>query len=116
LGHLGTAATNRPVVPTPGDYDDGEFGGLMIGKGNRSTPRKPASLPLCPPEIPHAVPWREPGPPLCEARLIYGTAHIQYKPVYPPYLEAGCSVQKVRFCRSVVTKEALKAKHCGRDI
>jgi hypothetical protein len=25
LGPLGTAATNRPIVPTPGDYDDGEF-------------------------------------------------------------------------------------------
>jgi hypothetical protein len=31
--HLGAAATNRPV---PGDYDDGEIGG-MIGRGNRST-------------------------------------------------------------------------------
>jgi hypothetical protein len=26
LGPLGTAATNRPIVPAPGDYDDGEFG------------------------------------------------------------------------------------------
>jgi hypothetical protein len=24
LGSLGTAATNRPIVPAPGDYDDGE--------------------------------------------------------------------------------------------
>jgi hypothetical protein len=31
LGPLGTAATNRPIVPVPGDYDDGEFGGMMIG-------------------------------------------------------------------------------------
>jgi hypothetical protein len=37
LGSLGTAATNRPIVTTPGDYDDGELGGMMIGKGNRST-------------------------------------------------------------------------------
>jgi hypothetical protein len=28
---LGTAATNRPIVPAPGDYDDGEIGG-MIGR------------------------------------------------------------------------------------
>jgi hypothetical protein len=28
LGPLGTAATNRPIVPTPGDYDDGESGGM----------------------------------------------------------------------------------------
>jgi hypothetical protein len=37
MGPLGTAATNRPA---PGDYDDGEIGG-MIGKGNRSTPSHP---------------------------------------------------------------------------
>jgi hypothetical protein len=31
LGTLDTAATDRPIVPTPGDYD-GEIGGMMIGK------------------------------------------------------------------------------------
>jgi hypothetical protein len=46
---LGTAATNRPLVPAPGDYDDGEIGG-MIGRGNRSTRKKPAPLQLCPPQ------------------------------------------------------------------
>jgi hypothetical protein len=34
LGQLCTATTNRPVVPAPGDYDDGEIGGMMIGMGN----------------------------------------------------------------------------------
>jgi hypothetical protein len=53
LGPLGTAATNRPIVPAPSDYDDGEIGG-MIGGGNRSTRRKPAPVPLCPPQTPHA--------------------------------------------------------------
>jgi hypothetical protein len=24
----------RPIVPAPVDYDDGEIGGMMIGKGN----------------------------------------------------------------------------------
>jgi hypothetical protein len=52
LGPLGTAATIRPIVPAPGDYDDGEIGG-MIGRGNRSTGRKPAPVLLCPPQIPH---------------------------------------------------------------
>jgi hypothetical protein len=47
LGPLGTAATNRPIVPASGDYD-GVIGG-MIGRGNRSTRRKPAPVPLCPP-------------------------------------------------------------------
>jgi hypothetical protein len=44
---LGTEVTNRPTVPVPGGYDDGEIGG-MIGRGNRSTRRKPAPIPLCP--------------------------------------------------------------------
>jgi hypothetical protein len=52
LGPLGTSATEWPVVPAPGDYDDGEFGGMKIGRGNRSTRRKPAPAPLCPPQIP----------------------------------------------------------------
>jgi hypothetical protein len=41
-------------VSAPGDYDNGEIGG-MIGKGNRSTRRKPAPVLLCPPQIPHAA-------------------------------------------------------------
>jgi hypothetical protein len=53
-GPLGTAATNRPIVPAPGDYDDGEIGG-MIGRVNRSSRRKPAQVPLCPPQNPHAA-------------------------------------------------------------
>jgi hypothetical protein len=57
LGPLGTAATNRPIVPVPGHYDDGEIGG-MIGRGNRSTRRKPAPVPLCPPQTPHAA-WTQ---------------------------------------------------------
>jgi hypothetical protein len=28
LGSLGTVATNMPIVPAPGDYDDGEIGGM----------------------------------------------------------------------------------------
>jgi hypothetical protein len=54
LGPLGTAATIRPTVPAPGDHDDGDIGG-MIGRGNRSSRRKPAPVPLCPPQTPHAA-------------------------------------------------------------
>jgi hypothetical protein len=55
LRPLDTAATNRPIVPAPGDYDDGEICGMMIGWRNRSTRRKPAPVPLCPPQTPHAA-------------------------------------------------------------
>jgi hypothetical protein len=41
-------------VSVPADYDNGESGG-MIGRGNRSTRRKPAPVPLCPPQTPHAA-------------------------------------------------------------
>jgi hypothetical protein len=57
LGPLGTTATNRPIVPAPGDYDDGEIRG-MIGRGNRSIRRKPVPVPLCPPQTPHAARMR----------------------------------------------------------
>jgi hypothetical protein len=66
LGPLGTSATNWPIVPAPGDYEDGEFGGMMIGRGNRRTRRKPAPVPRCPPQIPHDLTGCEPGPPLWE--------------------------------------------------
>jgi hypothetical protein len=67
LGPLGTMATSRPIVPAPGDYDNGEIGGMMIGRGSRSTQRKPAPVPLCPPQTPDALPGHEPGPPQWEA-------------------------------------------------
>jgi hypothetical protein len=51
LGLLGKSATYWPIVPAPGDCEDGEFGG-MNGRGNRSTRRKRAPAPLCPPQIP----------------------------------------------------------------
>jgi hypothetical protein len=54
LGPLGTAVTNRPIVPATGDYDDGEIGG-MICRGHENTRRKPAPVPLCPSLTPHAA-------------------------------------------------------------
>jgi hypothetical protein len=68
LGPLGTAATNRSIMPAPGDYDDGEIGGV-IGKGNRSTRRKPAPVPLCPPRTPHAARTRTRGSVVGSQRL-----------------------------------------------
>jgi hypothetical protein len=41
-------------MSAPGDYDNGKIGG-MFGRGNRSTRRKPAPVPLCPPQTPHAA-------------------------------------------------------------
>jgi hypothetical protein len=43
LGPLGIAATNRPIVPAPGDYDDGEIGGII----GRETEVLGDNLPQC---------------------------------------------------------------------
>jgi hypothetical protein len=57
LDPLSTAATHWPIVSAPTDYDDGEFGGMKIGLGNRSTRRKLALAPICPPQIPFDQTW-----------------------------------------------------------
>jgi hypothetical protein len=55
LSPLGTAATSgllyKPQMIDEGDC--GANGGMKIGRGNRSTRRKPAPAPLCPQQIPH---------------------------------------------------------------
>jgi hypothetical protein len=62
LGPLDTAATNRPIVPALGDYDDGEIGGMTIGGGNPITRRKHAPVPFCPPQNLHAARKRTRAP------------------------------------------------------
>jgi hypothetical protein len=63
------------------DEDDcGAIGGMNIGRGNRSTRRKPAPAPLCPPQIPHDQAWartpgRRGGKPATN-RLRYGAAPV----------------------------------------
>jgi hypothetical protein len=44
-----------PIVPAPDDGDCGAIGGINIGRKNRSTWRKPAPVPLCPPQIQHEL-------------------------------------------------------------
>jgi hypothetical protein len=52
---LGTAATTGLLYQPRmiGDGDCEEIGGMKIGRGNRSTRRKPVPAPLCLPQIPH---------------------------------------------------------------
>jgi hypothetical protein len=80
LSPLGTAATSGLLYrPQMIDEDDcGAIGGMKIGRGNRSTRRKPAPAPLCPQQIPHdqtraRTPGRRGGKPATN-RLSYGTA------------------------------------------
>jgi hypothetical protein len=56
LSPLGISATNWPLVPDPDD-EYGAFGGMRIDRGNQSTRRKPAPVPICPPQNPHDLTW-----------------------------------------------------------
>jgi hypothetical protein len=81
IGPLDTAATNRPIVPASGDYDDEELGGI-IGRGNRSTRRKPTPAPLCPPQTLHAAPTRTRAAAVGSQRL---TACVTARPSHISY-------------------------------
>jgi hypothetical protein len=54
LGPLGTAATRRPIVPTPGDYDMEKLMERLAGEtevlGENLSPK-----PLCPPQTLYAA-------------------------------------------------------------
>jgi hypothetical protein len=67
LGPLGTSAIYWPILPAPGDCEDGEFGGMKIGRGNRSTRRKPAQGHFVDHKSHLTRPGLEPGPPRWEA-------------------------------------------------
>jgi hypothetical protein len=81
LGPFGTAATNRPIVPTPADYDDGEISRMMISRRIRSIRRKPAPVPLCPPQTPHAARMRTRAAAVGRQRL---TAWATARPIQGP--------------------------------
>jgi hypothetical protein len=79
LGPLGTAATNRPIVPTPGDYDDGEIGRNDDWQGkpkySEETCPSTALFTINPTCCPDANPDRRGGKPATN-RLSYDTANI----------------------------------------
>jgi hypothetical protein len=90
LGPLGTSATYWPTVPAPGDCEDGEFGG-MNGRGNRSTRRKAAPTPLCPPQIPldQTRDWNRAaavGSPRLTASAMARPSHVLTTPCFEPFL------------------------------
>jgi hypothetical protein len=87
LSPLRTAATSG-LLYKPQMIDDGEcraIGEMKIGRRNRSTRRKPAPAPLCPPQIPHDQ-TREP------TNLIIPTKPIN--PNKPTYQLTTCPTNK----------------------
>jgi hypothetical protein len=57
LSPVGTAVTTGLLYQPQmiADDDCGTVDGMKIGKENRSTRRKPAAVPLCPPQITHEL-------------------------------------------------------------
>jgi hypothetical protein len=45
------------LYPAPDDDVHGAIGGMRIGRGNRNTRTKSASVPLCSPQIPYDLAW-----------------------------------------------------------
>jgi hypothetical protein len=54
------------------DGECGAVGGMRIGRGNRNTRRKPAPVPLHPPQIPCDLTWAR-TPAAAVESLSYGT-------------------------------------------
>jgi hypothetical protein len=88
-----------PILPVPGDYDDGEIGG-MIGRGNQSTRRKPAPLPLCPPQTPHAGQTRTRAATVGSQRL---TAWATARPIHQSWLRLWKFCCWILFSRSLIS-------------
>jgi hypothetical protein len=71
LSPLGKSA-NVGLLYQPRMIDDdyGAVGGMRIGRGNRSTRRKPTPVPLCPPQIPHNLTWDQTGAAAVESQRL----------------------------------------------
>jgi hypothetical protein len=67
MGPLGTSATEWPIVPAPGDYDDGEFGGLKIARETEVLGEKLPQRYFAHHKSHLTRPGFEPGPPRWEA-------------------------------------------------
>jgi hypothetical protein len=67
------------------DDECGAVGGMRIGKGNRSTRRKPAPVPLCPPQIPHHLAWARTRAAVVGSRRLTAWANARTSSyLYPP--------------------------------
>jgi hypothetical protein len=92
------------IVSAPGDYDNEEIGG-MIGRGNRSTRKKPAPVQLCPPQNPHAALTRTRAAAVGSQRLTAELLHglSRRKPAQVPL----CSQQTPHAARTLTLAAAV---------
>jgi hypothetical protein len=101
----------RPLIglsyqPRTIDDECGAVGKMRIGRGNRSTRRKPASVPVCPPQIPHDLTRARTRAAAVENRrltalvmarpclgLEYVVVYLNFPHTYSCFLYAGTSLQ-----------------------
>jgi hypothetical protein len=94
LSFWGWSETGRPLfglLYQPRMIDDdkyGAVGGMRIDKGNRSTRRKPAPVPLCSSQIPHDLTWDR------TRAAAMGTS-----PQYAVMLNTGCCPKYIQYER-----------------
>jgi hypothetical protein len=90
-------------MSAPGDYDNGEIGG-MIARENGSTRRKPAPVPLCPPQTPHAAHTRTRAAAVGNQRLTAELRHgLLWDLSYLRLLPLGLDIQLVRLIMDVTS-------------
>jgi hypothetical protein len=87
----------RPLIgllyqPRMTDDECGAVGGIRIGRGNRITRRKPATVPHCPPKIPHELTWARIRADAVGSRRL--TAWAMAQPDYEGYCLLGCDIVK----------------------
>jgi hypothetical protein len=70
---------------------DGVIGGMKIGRGKRSTLRKPAAAPLCPPQNPHdclfSIYFVDEGASFTDIDVNYYVIIIKRRIPYPNYFQ-----------------------------
>jgi hypothetical protein len=59
------------------DDECGAAGGMKIGRGNRSARRKPAPVPLSPPQIPYDLTWPQTRAEAMEIRRLITWAMVR---------------------------------------
>jgi hypothetical protein len=88
---------------------------MRICKGNRSTRRKPAPVPLCPPQIPHGLTWAFNPAAAVESRRLTGWAMARppcVRNLLPPACYVSCIFHSNYIWRRLLVMELLIMQLC----
>jgi hypothetical protein len=121
LSSLGTSATNWPIVPALDDNEEcGAIGEMRIGRGIWSTRRKPAPMPLCPPQIPHDMARDRTLEAAVGSRLLTAWAmawpNKQISTVKPVLNGNIFRSRDLSHCTLIKRKSGFNGKNCSRPL